>query len=122
VKGNVQSVEFLLKKNKIDTFHGTARIAAPGKVEVTGDNGGAQTIETKAIVIATGSEVATIPGIAIDERTIVSSTGALSLPKVPKRLVVIGAGYIGLELGSVWPTATTVPTPSERTYPMDVSE
>ena len=102
VKGNVQGVEFLLKKNKIDAFHGTARIAAPGKVEVTGDNGGAQTLEAKAIVIATGSEVAAIPGIAIDEQTIVSSTGALSLPKVPKRLVVIGAGYIGLELGSVW--------------------
>jgi len=102
VKGNVQGVEFLLKKNKIDAFHGTARIAAPGKVEVTGDNGGAQTLEAQAIVIATGSEVAAIPGIAIDEQTIVSSTGALSLPKVPKRLVVIGAGYIGLELGSVW--------------------
>jgi dihydrolipoamide dehydrogenase len=102
VKGNVQGVEFLLKKNKIDAFHGTARIAAPGKVEVTGSNGAAQTLKAKAIVIATGSEVAAIPGIAIDEETVVSSTGALSLPKVPKRLVVIGAGYIGLELGSVW--------------------
>jgi dihydrolipoamide dehydrogenase len=100
VKGNVQGVEFLLKKNKIEPFHGVAKIVAPGKVEVTGSNGGAQTLEAKAIVIATGSEVAA--GIAIDEETIVSSTGALSLPKVPKRLVVIGAGYIGLELGSVW--------------------
>jgi dihydrolipoamide dehydrogenase len=102
VKGNVQGVEFLLKKNKIEPFHGAAKIVAPGKVEVTGSNGGAQTLEARSIVIATGSEVAAIPGIAIDEKTIISSTGALSLPQVPKRLVVIGAGYIGLELGSVW--------------------
>ena len=100
VKANVQGVEFLLKKNKIESYHGAGRIVAPGKVEVTGS--GKQTLEAKAIVIATGSEVAAIPGIAIDEKTIVSSTGALSLPKVPKRMVVIGAGYIGLELGSVW--------------------
>ena len=102
VKGNVQGVEFLLKKNKIDHFHGTGRIAAPGKVEVTFINGEKQAVEAKDIVIATGSEVAAIPGIAIDEKTIISSTGALSLPTVPKRMVVIGAGYIGLELGSVW--------------------
>ncbi|MGB6346870.1 MAG: dihydrolipoyl dehydrogenase [Methyloceanibacter sp.] len=102
VAGNVQGVEFLLKKNKIEPFHGEGRIVAPGKVEVTGPDGGKQSLKTKAIVIATGSDVAAIPGIAIDEETVVSSTGALSLPKVPKRLVVIGAGYIGLELGSVW--------------------
>lgn len=102
VKGNVQGVEFLLKKNKIEPFHGQGRIVAPGKVEVTGPDGAKQALETKSIVIATGSDVAAIPGIAIDEERIVSSTGALSLPKVPKRLVVIGAGYIGLELGSVW--------------------
>ena len=102
VKGNVQGVDYLLKKNKIDSFHGTGRIAAPGKVEITFINGEKQTIEAKAILIATGSEVAAIPGIAIDEEIVVSSTGALSLPKVPKRMVVIGAGYIGLELGSVW--------------------
>ena len=102
VKGNVQGVDFLLKKNKIDHFHGTGRIVAPGKVEVTFINGEKQTVEAKDIVIATGSEVAAIPGIAVDEKTVISSTGALSLPKVPKRLVVIGAGYIGLELGSVW--------------------
>ncbi len=102
VKGNVDGVAFLLKKNKIEAFHGEGRIAAPGKVEVTGPDGGKQTLETKSIVIATGSDVAAIPGIAIDEERIVSSTGALSLAKVPKRLVVIGAGYIGLELGSVW--------------------
>ena len=102
VKGNVDGVEFLLKKNKIDAVQGTGRIAAPGKVEVTNDKGKSQTLDTKAIVIATGSEVARVPGIDIDEKRIVSSTGALSLPKVPKRLVVIGGGYIGLELGSVW--------------------
>jgi dihydrolipoamide dehydrogenase len=102
VAGNVQGVEYLLKKNRIEAVHGEAKIVGPGKVEVTGSNGGKQTLETKTIVIATGSEVAAIPGVVIDEKTIVSSTGALSLPKVPKRLVVIGAGYIGLELGSVW--------------------
>ena len=102
VKGNVDGVEFLLKKNKIDAVQGTGRIAGPGKVEVTGAGGKKQTLETKTIVIATGSEVASLPGITIDEKRIVSSTGALALPEVPKRLVVIGAGYIGLELGSVW--------------------
>jgi len=102
VKGNVQGVEFLLKKNKIDAVHGAGCIVAPGKVQVMGSEGGKQSLETKAIVIATGSEAAAIPDLVIDENTIVSSTGALSLPKVPKRLVVIGAGYIGLELGSVW--------------------
>jgi len=102
VKGNVDGVEFLLKKNKIDAVHGTGRIAGAGKVEVTGADGKTQTLETKHIVIATGSEVTNLSGIAIDEKTVVSSTGALSLGSVPKRLVVIGAGYIGLELGSVW--------------------
>ena len=102
VKGNVDGVEFLLKKNKIDAVQGTARIVAPGKIEVTDGKGKKQTLETKSIAIATGSEVASVPGIAIDEKRIISSTGALSLPEVPKRLVVIGAGYIGLELGSVW--------------------
>jgi dihydrolipoyl dehydrogenase len=102
VKGNVDGVEFLLKKNKIDAVQGTARIVGPGKIEVTSDKGKKQTLETKAIAIATGSEVAGVPGIAIDEKRIVSSTGALSLPAVPERLEVIGAGYIGLELGSVW--------------------
>jgi len=101
VDGNVKGVEFLLKKNKVDSFQGAARIAAPGKVEVKGD-GGAQMLETKSIVIATGSDVARLKGIDIDEKRIVSSTGALSLPEVPKHLLVIGAGVIGLELGSVW--------------------
>jgi dihydrolipoyl dehydrogenase len=102
VKGNVDGVAFLLRKHKIDHFHGTGRILGPGKVEVTFINGEKQAVESKAIVIATGSEVAALPGIAIDEETVISSTGALSLNKVPKRMVVIGGGYIGLELGSVW--------------------
>jgi dihydrolipoyl dehydrogenase len=102
VKGNVDGVAFLLNKNKIDHFHGTGRIMGPGKVEVTFINGEKQLVEAKSIAIATGSEVAGVPGIAIDEKRIISSTGALSLSEVPKRLVVIGGGYIGLELGSVW--------------------
>ena len=102
VKGNVDGVAYLLKKNKIDHFHGTGRIMGPGKVEVTFINGEKQVMEAKSVVIATGSAVMSLPGIAIDENRILSSTGALSLPEVPKRLAVIGAGYIGLELGSVW--------------------
>jgi dihydrolipoamide dehydrogenase len=102
IEGNTKGVEFLLKKNKIDTFIGTGRIAAPGQIEVTAEDGSKQTVETKNIVIATGSDVTRLPGITIDERTVVSSTGALELESVPKRMVVIGAGVIGLELGSVW--------------------
>ncbi|MGN6573584.1 MAG: dihydrolipoyl dehydrogenase [Pseudolabrys sp.] len=102
VDGNVKGVDFLFKKNKIDSVNGTGRIAAPGKVEVTGADGKKQTLETKSIVIATGSDVAKLRGIDIDEKRIVSSTGALTLPEVPKHLLVIGAGVIGLELGSVW--------------------
>ncbi len=103
VKGNVDGVAYLLKKNKIDAVHGTAKVLGPRKVEVTpADGGAAQVLETKAIVIATGSDVAKLPGIDIDEKQIVSSTGALSLPAVPKTMVVVGAGVIGLELGSVW--------------------
>ncbi|MBO0763715.1 MAG: dihydrolipoyl dehydrogenase [Hyphomicrobiaceae bacterium] len=102
VKGNTDGVAFLMKKNKIDTVHGTATIPTPGRIDVRLAAGGAQTLETKRIVIATGSDAAQLPGIDIDEETIVSSTGALSLPQVPKRMLVIGAGVIGLELGSVW--------------------
>ena len=102
VKGNVDGVAFLLRKHKIDHFHGSGRILSPGKVEITFINGEKQLVDSNAMVIATGSEVAPLPGIAIDEETVISSTGALSLKKVPKRLVVIGGGYIGLELGSVW--------------------
>ena len=102
VEGNVKGVEFLFKKNKIDNYIGAGRIAAPGKVEVTGAEGKTQTLDTKSIVIATGSDVARLKGIEIDEKLVVSSTGALSLPSVPKDLLVIGSGVIGLELGSVW--------------------
>jgi len=106
VDGNVKGVAFLFRKNKIETHAGVGRIVAPGKVEVAATNGaggtGKTTIEAKAIVIATGSDVARLNGVAIDEKRIVSSTGALSLPSVPKRLLVVGAGVIGLELGSVW--------------------
>jgi len=102
VKANVDGVAFLFKKNKIDGYRGTGRIAAPGKVEVKAEDGTTQMLETKSIVIATGSDVTPLPGVTIDEKTIVSSTGALSLTAPPKRLLVIGAGVIGLELGSVW--------------------
>jgi dihydrolipoamide dehydrogenase len=102
VDGNVKGVAFLLKKNKVDTFQGVARILAPGKVEVKGADGAMQTVETKNIVIATGSDVAKLKGVTIDEERIVSSTGALVLPRVPEKLLVVGAGVIGLELGSVW--------------------
>jgi len=102
VDGNVKGVAFLFKKNKIDTFQGIGRIAAPGKVEIKAADGKNETIEGKTIVIATGSDVARLPGIDIDERRIVSSTGALVLKQVPERMLVIGAGVIGLELGSVW--------------------
>jgi len=102
VDSNVKGVEYLLKKNKIDAVRGTGRIVAPGKVEVTSDDGKAQVLEAKAIVIATGSDVARLRGIDIDEKRVVSSTGALELAAVPRRLLVIGAGVIGLELGSVW--------------------
>lgn len=102
VKANVDGVAFLFKKNKIENFRGTGRISAPGKVEVKADDGTTQTLETKSIVIATGSDVMQLPGVKIDEKRIVSSTGALELGSPPKKLLVIGAGIIGLELGSVW--------------------
>ncbi|PWC75664.1 dihydrolipoyl dehydrogenase [Azospirillum sp. TSH64] len=99
VKDNVTGIEFLFKKNKIAWLKGAGKITAANTVEVEGV--GAITA-SKAIVIATGSDVTPLPGIAIDEKRVVSSTGALSLPEVPKHLVVIGGGVIGLELGSVW--------------------
>jgi dihydrolipoamide dehydrogenase len=102
VDSNVKGVDFLLKKNKIDAFHGAGRIAASGKVEITGADGKTQMLETKSIVIATGSDVARLRGIEIDEKRIVSSAGALVLDSVPEHLLVVGAGVIGLELGSVW--------------------
>ena len=97
-----KGVEFLLKKAKSEAIVGEARIAAPGKIDVKGKDGAVRTIEAKNIVIATGSDVASLPGVTIDEKQIVSSTGALALTAVPKRLLVVGGGYIGLELGSVW--------------------
>jgi dihydrolipoamide dehydrogenase len=101
IDGNVKGVEFLMKKNKIDVIQGTGKILGAGKVEVSGA-GKTQLVETRNIVIATGSDIARLKGIEIDEKRIVSSTGALSLERVPGKLLVIGAGVIGLELGSVW--------------------
>jgi len=102
VDGNVKGVGFLFKKNKIDPYEGTGRILGAGKVEVKGKDGKTQVLDTKNIVIATGSDVAKLKGVEIDEKRIVSSTGALVLEKVPAKMLVIGAGVIGLELGSVW--------------------
>lgn len=104
VKANVEGVSFLFKKNKIDGFQGTGKVVSAGKVSVINDKGEEQVLETKNIVIATGSDVAGIPGVAveIDEKVIVSSTGGIALDKVPGKLVVVGGGVIGLELGSVW--------------------
>ena len=102
IDGNVKGVEFLMKKNKIDVIPGKGKILGAGKVEVASADGKTQTLETRNIVIATGSDVAQLKGIDIDEKRIVSSTGALSLEKVPEKLLIVGAGVIGLELGSVW--------------------
>ena len=97
VTGLTQGIEYLFKKNNVEHITGFGKIKAKGEVEV-----GGKVYKTKNIVIATGSEVANLPGVEIDEKTIVSSTGALDLQKVPKNLLVIGGGVIGLELGSVW--------------------
>ena len=96
-----KGIGFLFKKNKVTGITGAAKITKPGEVEVMGD-GGPDTYTAENILIATGSEVAPLPGVEIDGDKIVSSTGALSLSKVPKHLVVVGGGYIGLEMGSVW--------------------
>jgi dihydrolipoamide dehydrogenase len=102
VAANVNGVAFLFKKNKITSFQGTGALAGRGKVQIIADGAAPQIIESKHIVIATGSVPATLPGIEIDEERVVTSTGALTLGAVPNRLLVIGAGVIGLELGSVW--------------------
>jgi dihydrolipoamide dehydrogenase len=102
VEGNTKGVEFLFRKNKITAFHGTARIVRPGEIAVRSDNGEATTVAARSIIIATGSDSAELKGVAIDEKRIVSSTGALTLDRVPRDLLVVGAGVIGLELGSVW--------------------
>jgi len=102
IDGNTKGIDFLLKKNKVTVIRGTARIVKAGEAEVTGPDGTQQMVNAKSIIIATGSEVAKLRGIEIDEKMVVSSTGALEIDKVPAHLVVVGAGVIGLELGSVW--------------------
>lgn len=104
VDANVKGVSFLFKKNKVETLTGTGTVMGQGKVKVTANDGSETIVGAKNIVIATGSDVAGIPGVevAFDEKTIVSSTGAIALDKVPGHLVVVGGGVIGLELGSVW--------------------
>lgn len=97
-----KGIEFLLKKNKIDRIVGTAVISAPGEVVVSLNDGTVTNLTTRNLLIATGSEPTPLAGVEIDEKRIVSSTGALSLESVPEKLIVIGAGVIGLELGSVW--------------------
>ncbi|MDP2259361.1 MAG: dihydrolipoyl dehydrogenase [Caulobacter sp.] len=97
-----KGIEFLFKKNKVEWIKGWGRIDGPGKVIVTAPHGAEMTYEAKNIIIATGSEPTPLPGVEVDHKRIVDSTGALALPEVPKSLVVIGAGVIGLELGSVW--------------------
>jgi dihydrolipoamide dehydrogenase len=97
IEGNTKGIEFLFKKNKITWLKGWGSIPAPGQVKV-----GDELHEAKNIVIATGSEPSTLPGVEIDEKVVVTSTGALALPKIPKTMVVIGAGVIGLEMGSVY--------------------
>jgi dihydrolipoamide dehydrogenase len=102
VEALTKGVEFLMKKNKVEYVKGWGRIAGPGKVVVKAEDGSETTLETKNIVIATGSEPTPLPGVDVDNKRIVDSTGALSLPEVPKTMIIIGAGVIGLELGSVW--------------------
>ena len=102
VDGLTKGVEFLMKKNKVEVFLGAGEIIEPGKVRITDDQGKSNDLAAKNIVIATGSEVTPLPNVEIDEKQIVSSTGALEFQSVPKHLVVVGGGVIGLELGSVW--------------------
>ena len=102
VEANTKGIAFLFKKNKVTSFAGAGRIIAPGHVRVTPSDGAPVDLSAEAIVIATGSDSARLPGLETDEKTILTSTGALALPKVPRSLAVIGAGVIGLELGSVW--------------------
>ena len=97
-----KGIEFLFKKNKVEWIKGKGKIAGAGKVEVTAADGAVQTLDAKNIVIATGSEPTPLPGVAFEDGKVIDSTGALSLPAVPKKLIVVGAGIIGLELGSVW--------------------
>jgi dihydrolipoamide dehydrogenase len=103
VAENTRGIDFLFKKNKVEHIKGAARFTAPGTLAVTPVDGGtARELAAKSIIIATGSDIVPLPGVEIDEKTMVSSTGALALATVPKHLVVVGGGYIGLEMGSVW--------------------
>jgi dihydrolipoamide dehydrogenase len=102
VSDNTKGIEFLFKKNKVTYIVGAGAITAPGQIEVTAKDGAKSSVAAKHIVIATGSEVTPLPGVEIDEKVIISSTGALELSKTPKHMVVIGGGVIGLELGTVW--------------------
>lgn len=102
VKSNVDGVAYLFKKNKVEWVKGAAKVVGAGKVSVALNAGGTQDLTAKNIVIATGSEVASLPSLPIDEKRIVSSTGALALSEVPKSMVLVGGGVIGLEMGSVW--------------------
>ena len=102
ITGLTKGVEFLFKKYGVDYIKGTGTFKTANEVAVAGLDGSDSTLKSKNFIIATGSEVTPIPGIEIDEKKIVSSTGALELQQVPKKMVVIGAGVIGLELGSVW--------------------
>jgi len=102
VEGNTKGIEFLFKKNKVEPVYGAGKVLAAGNVEVALNEGGTRVLDAKNIVIATGSDVMPLPGVEIDDERIVSSTGALTLPEVPKHLLVVGGGVIGLELGSVW--------------------
>ncbi len=119
VKDNTAGIEFLFKKNKITRFTGRGTITAPGQIMVRGE-GGTQALKAKHILIATGSESTPLPGIVVDEKRIVTSTGALELAVVPKTMVVIGGGVIGLEIGSVWQrlgTQVTVVEFADRILP-----
>ena len=102
VDGLTKGISFLFKKNKVVEIHGRGRITGPSEVAVELDDGGSLVLKTDRILIATGSESMPLPGVEIDEEKIVTSTGALTLSKVPKQFVVVGGGYIGLEMASVW--------------------
>ncbi|HXM85655.1 MAG TPA: FAD-dependent oxidoreductase, partial [Stellaceae bacterium] len=103
VSDNTKGVEFLFRKNKVEYVKGAAKLSARNAVAVALNSGGSRALSAgKAIILATGSESTDLPGVKIDEKRIVSSTGALALPSVPESLVVVGGGYIGLEMGSVW--------------------
>lgn len=120
VQGLTQGVAFLMKKNKVEVFKGTGKVLKPGQVQVTGETE-TQMLETKNIVLATGSVPTALPFLPFDEKKILSSTGALSIPEVPKEMVVIGGGVIGLELGSVWSrlgTKVTVLEYADRLCPV----